>query len=597
MLNRLYGCFSVRIALGAKPSLAELTISFCSLLPATTLYAQVAEGLRILVEHQKFANAATSCTLLQLNSTCRTAVQQARGQCSVQLEVGPWLGHQVPPELHKWAGLPKQKLPGQIEKVAGFAAWLPQHAGLVSGLSVSVSRKPDWEQGEYTAWCGTVSSMLAMALELCAARKHLAPAANDSAGSSSANGTGRSPLPLRLKSFGTDCVSPRLLRALGSIDVVGASFRASTAVAGLDQGVSLTPAVCCAFSSLRGLQRLTLTLNDGAGIETPVHFVQALQPLTRLTQLYLPGLAGGAEVYLPTSLQRLLLPYSHAEPVTWDLQHLTNLKDVVVDMSLGTGFRVDNAATLLLQGQLDSLRVVGGVRVLGLERVANLNVTACRPAHLQNLHSVCGQHRPSRLRLCVSYWNKRDHQLSLHEVSALQAAAAAVGASSSLEFLDFDGMSLNMEGVPLCGELAKLPRLQKLSIQKCKVPAEQLLHLTACTSLESLRLGCEGLEDFTAVGLLSKLPRLQHLQLNCCDLQSMAVLGCVGALTDLTVLQLGSWRNDIKMQDHHLQAFLPLRQLRKLALPPLAQCSEAAVADLQACMPCLRTYTNREACI
>jgi hypothetical protein len=566
------------------------------LLAATALSGQVAEGLRILVEHQKFADAATPCTLLQLNSSCRAAVQQARGQCSIVLEIRPWLGHQVPPELHQWAALPKRRLPGQFEKLAVFAAWLPQHAGLVSGLSVSVSHKPDWEKGEYTAWCGTVSSMLAMAFELCAARKHLAPAANDSAGSSSAQGIGCSPLPLRLKSFNTDCVSPRLLRALGCIDVVGAAFRASTAAAGLDQGVSLTPAVCCAFRSLRSLQRLTLTLNDGA-VETPVQCAQALQPLTRLTQLYLPGLAGGAEVYLPTSLQKLQLAYTHPEPVTWDLQHLTNLTDVVVDMSLGTAFRVDDAVTLLLQGQLNALRVMGGVRVLGLERVANLYVTACRPAHLQYLQSVCGQHRPSQLRLCVSYRNKRDHQLSLHEVAAMQAAAAAVGASSSLEIFDFDGMSLNMEGVPLCVELAKLPRLQKLSIKKCTVPAQQLLHLAACTSLKLLRLGCEGLDDFTAVGLLSKLPRLQHLQLNCCDLQSMAVLGCVSALTDLTVLQLGSWRTDIKMQDHHLQAFLPLRKLCKLALPPLAQCSEAAVADLQACMPRLRIFTNREACL
>lgn len=247
--------------------------------------------------------------------------------------------------------------------------------------------------------------------------------------------------------------------------------------------------------------------------------------------------------------------------------------------------RVDTAATLVLPGQLGSLRVVGGVRVQGLEQVTSVSIRSYRPAHLKLLQDVCTQHGPSHLALKVGLGIS-----SLADaVLVLQEAAAAVGASTNLASLDLDSSYAYGDEVHWCSEVAKLRRLRKLRITCDRLPAQQLLHLTACSSLTSLRLQCDGVDDFTAVGLLNKLPQLQELVMKCCDLRSMAVLGSVSSLTDLTVLQLCGWSQQVRMRDHHLHAFLPLQKLQELDLPLLTEhCSEAAVAALQVHLPRLQ---------
>lgn len=118
-----------------------------------------------------------------------------------------------------------------------------------------------------------------------------------------------------------------------------------------------TSAVVSAFSCLSSLQSLCLE----QGPDVPAQFLQALQSLMRLTALHLPGHPDGAELHLPTSLQKLGLCCSHDEHVTWGLRHPPNLRAVSVCLTIARALRLDAAAILVLQGRLDSLRVIGGV--------------------------------------------------------------------------------------------------------------------------------------------------------------------------------------------------------------------------------------------
>ena len=79
-----------------------------------TLALQVASILPLVLQHCSASlEVRTLCSLLQLNTTCRSAVQGSMGHFSITIDA-------------------RQTV------VAGLAAWLPKHAGLVSKLHIQL---------------------------------------------------------------------------------------------------------------------------------------------------------------------------------------------------------------------------------------------------------------------------------------------------------------------------------------------------------------------------------------------------------------------------------------------------------------------------
>lgn len=236
---------------------------------------------------------------------------------------------------------------------------------------------------------------------------------------------------------------------------------------------------------------------------------------------------------------------------------------------------------------LVSLNVSAGLRVEGLKSVDEVDLAATTPSQLGLLQDLLRIQRPSRLQL----W------LRVAAVPgclvAMQQAASALGGCSNLTCLEVDCRD-DVSGVPWCSEIAKLSCLQSLSITDLNHQSpSHWLQLTALSGLHTLSLlNVEGMDDFVACSLLGRLRGLQDLEVMGESLQTMAVLGCVTLLTNLTSLWLDCWKPDVGVDSHHLQALKPLTNLQEVFLPVKGS-SVPSVTDLQAAIPRLH-FSYRE---
>jgi len=179
---------SVKRPLCADIGLALFTAgNTCSDAASCYVVLQVAAVLSVIVEVSCVLDCQSLCSLLQLNTVCRKAVLGSRGHHSISIEAVP-------------------------HKVAGFAAWLPRHAGLVAGLQL-VRRSDSFDPVINWTKYKLIEKALASGLQQSSAAGHAVPPFSTSAAHP---GTADAPyILLLLASFGSQVyVSPAVLRAL-----------------------------------------------------------------------------------------------------------------------------------------------------------------------------------------------------------------------------------------------------------------------------------------------------------------------------------------------------------------------------------------------
>lgn len=175
-----------------------LPIMACHL-PAHCL--QVPEVLQLVLQHcPDLSTPRNLCSLLQVSSACRQAVQQAHtAHCSIDNSIG--------------------KLLQTAAGISSFAVWLPEHRGLVGGINLQDVTEV------IPGITVLLQNVLLLALKACAA-----PAPPAAAGSGEHSGVlgvgaaGRtnctSAPQLQLKAFGAGSLaSPPVLAALAGFPV------------------------------------------------------------------------------------------------------------------------------------------------------------------------------------------------------------------------------------------------------------------------------------------------------------------------------------------------------------------------------------------
>jgi len=511
---------------------------------------------------------ATICALLQTNSSCRRAVQCASAQCSAYLEVT------------------------DVQKLAQFCAWLPQHAGLVDSLSVQTW---DVEPAALAANWPAAEPLITTALQQSVLAGSRNPAMDALGGASG----------LSIRSCSIVCpTSPALLDALAAVSsLTDLSLSCASS--------QPTAAVCAALGRLRNIQKLHLDdAKQSKGVVT-AELALAVQQLQQLTSLWLehcmhPDLLQ----HLPTGMQELCVfnlgaspgaafvpahELPAAEPIRVDLQHLTRLTSLCLNTLVplsGDSVLPKELITLYAHGpcnfhpssKLESLLVTAPQQSLGLMQFLP------KLPHLQDLS----------VRMSEYCGDARDAEFA--------AVLAAVQQATQVTVLDWNCGELRPRGPERAAEnaviatnlgigsvLAGLTHLRKLDVVFPGIPESELSKLTALTSPEKLGLSfCgEGVTDAVVVALASRLRKLQDLRLTQFERHYTSLSHAVWpALVSLTALSSLDVQSGPLMGDQDLQQLTALTGLQLLLVTNKASSSlsDEGRASFLAAMPQLTLH-------
>lgn len=406
-----------------------------------------------------------------------------------------------------------------------------------------------------------------------------AAAAAATAAAAAQNATGsaaRLLLPLRLQSFHTAQVpTPALLRALAGVGLQQLVVHDDYA------WTCWQPDLLAALADLTSLRALSHTAFDSAEVIEVLPVMQGMLPavghLSHLTHLCIDVLVSALQVgelhHLPQFLRSLdaafvagpagdggvgsaasvadLSRLTALQQLTWRSMACLHLDAPSLQATLPASLSELTAGSPLPQlFTTESSTHMQKLSVLVAQLVCDADVvvfgdllSAAKPAAVQLFLEIA---QPIAYKYLI-VWTK---ELT---AAGLQRAAGLVGSTSSITSFALEATQLLCQDareeqiqashgrdvdfllkVEWCKQLSKLPDLQSLHFtgQRRRLPLkrEDLLHLTAFTSLTALSLVCgwnEGLDDVCAVSLAMHLTRLQHLELSCTSINSVSLLPVV----------------------------------------------------------------------
>jgi len=483
------------------------------------------------------------CSLLQVSSTVRQAVQQSRGH--LQIEVGR-----------------------QLTTLSGLAAWLPRHTGLVSSMSLF---KPTDAAAQQVA-----RTMMALSLELCAAQR--TPAA---AGA----GEPLQPLPLSLRQFSSDYLA--LPTVMTAVAWPGLQYLLLVVTSS-----QVTPAFCRALGSMQ-LACLNLSLERREG--WPPQLAAAVGEL-QVSKLYMGFVDAAAVQLLPESLTsldfRALDPGTGRSGGVYDVSHLTALRELHC-----SSYR-QPTHQLVLPRQRVTLRTTGAWQLSGDWELDDVTLSwsgapgaegSCEP-YLRLLQQLPSSQEPGPRSLQLMM--PGIHVDVAHESAA---AATAVGRLTALTKLSCSSFASPYVTLPILAAVPNLLNLVELNLQLKDPPARAVLQLSSLGRLTALRLLCTtGCDDLDAVALACSLTRLQTLSIISLVLTSWSMLPAVARLTDLRCLDITGPPPSL-LDAATLQQLLPLTGLTYLSLPlQRVVCPQEGVEQFLAQMPfltCVKSLT------
>jgi hypothetical protein len=256
------------------------------------LALQFPEVASLVLQHaQDLSTARDICSLLQVSTAVRRAVQQSRGHCSITLST----------QAHPLGWL------------SGFSTWLPAHCGLVSDLELNHSALSAAGTADIAA------AALQLAFRVCVeqAAQPRQPLTVAAAVDSSVL-QDAAPPPLRLSCFSAGALaSPAVLRLLAALGLRELKLQL--------QPEEVTSALCSALSQMHSVQQMEVDLQPG--VQLPLCLAAAVGQLSQLTRLQVTSVVGsGTMQALPASLEDLCLTMEivHQDEVL-DFSHLTAL--------------------------------------------------------------------------------------------------------------------------------------------------------------------------------------------------------------------------------------------------------------------------------
>lgn len=377
------------------------------------------------------------CSLLRVSRTVRRVVQRTRTSGVIgRHEPGqPVLG------MQQYAGF------------NSFCAWLPQHAGLVSSLTVSPR---ETTEGDRQA----MMQKLQRALQASTARTPGQAA----------------PPPLRLQEFIASgiSVSPAVLSALAPTQLQRVILHFK------QPSDELSPAACAALGTLRSLRELVISydplfLNSGQAFLPFKELAAGIGKLTRLTKLTLPHEDPAGLEQLPPSLRSLTLNLHPVADAPAGLHLAAQLMPLDVEAAVAAALADPQAFNLNMQAaaaaaladpQFLALDVQAAVAVAPL--LAHVVLAEWQQAVAAALLHV--QFLPVDWQAAVAAVPAEAHMLALD----VQAAFAAAPAGVQLLPPDWQAAAgiapddMQEPGAGQALDLQHLTALQMLSIQPLK---------------------------------------------------------------------------------------------------------------------------------
>jgi hypothetical protein len=501
--------------------------------------------------------------MLQTCRSWRTALQQCKaGNLTVRL-----------PNIAGAAAEPSSVQ--SVRSVACFAGWLPQHAGLISGIRLL---EPLGGYEQWPAYCDIAEQLLVFSLKEAAAYGRPLAAAE-----------------LQLATFeSTSMRSPALLHALPAAALTqlvlthteswraGLHFNSSSFTAGLAR-----------LTALRELE-----LYRGAAEEVRDPCLAAIGQLTNLSRVFLdintdrdPIESSCNLQLLPQQLQQLELDAGSGAgmSIPFALEHITALRQLQLTLHCNPapGSALPAGLTALTVRHCAEDSNVQHLGIPQLSQLQQLHAVAClhEPEQLQQLSSLShlthielAYRRPWEALQAACTWRHlsalRSISLSMYEVPLDRQDSRALlehlAAASSLQHLDFGGSFLHPTA-RVCNYIANLQQLQHLCLfGRHPCTRTGALALTKLTGLTALSLyGAAGVDDVAAAALAARLTKLRSLRLvDCSPVLTAAALPVIAALTGLTQLHLCYDSGDpihlAQVTAEELLLLRPLAQLREL---------------------------------
>ena len=446
---------------------------------------------------------------------------------------------------------------------AGFASWLPDHAGLVGTL----------DTGHYESEDVTV---LAQCLHTFSLRQATtaAPA-------------------LCLRSFTKHIPCASMLSALPAVSITRLEL-----VFPDDDSNLHAPAFTSALASLRNLREFSMNNGD---INAFKSCMEGLSQLPHLSEVSFESTYWNSLSSLPQQLQQLHL-HSNEYDVLVDISHLSSLRSLFINAES----LADNS---VLPTGLTSLTVVSCVLsvqiITSLKSLQQLHLRCIEhkegqalPANLAQLpklehvslsYEACSQegweaavaaaptwqHLPQLKELSIYISSQKDlQQLSAEVVTVGQALAAA----TSLTRLIIH----KLPAVGFCCYVKGLQQLADLAVHGGRFSRQDALQLKGLTQLTALILTtCPAVDDAVAISFVTSMRNLQRLALDACGMMSDGVLPLLEGLKGLRSVSLIACQG---LQDESVPLLAQLTQLSHLGLEANDQLSYVSKACLKAAL-------------
>jgi hypothetical protein len=536
----------------------QASFNFANTVMACTCHLQVPQVLELVLQQcPDLSTPRSICSLLQVSSACRQAVQQARVECVIDsTDIA---------SLSTVAGL------------STFALWLPEHRGLVSVLDL------EHVTGSDPSSTSVMQNVIALAFKACACTgsSRLSAVQQGHPAAAHASACAGAPPALQLARFSAGSLaSPVVLAALASTHVRKLHLHL--------QPAQLTPALCEALAGLHSLRQLHTRFGTGSMAES-AHLQRLAMTVRRLPQLvalnvapflsshaqHLPASLTGLTAYRPHAAAVLDLAHGGPAAAAVDLAHLTALQDL---------FMAADGAKLLLPPQVTSLGFTGGVRLSQSSGLLQVDASLLTRDHFVVLQELSTHAQLRSLRVRVARSVDEDPA-----ISALQACTSLTRLT-----VVFRKFPCTAADAPWCKHIAKLTQLVELYLFLGKQDVSDLLQLSALTRLTGLIVSCRGgWEDSVCVALACKLVNLRTLRLKLNTVAPIPVIGNLTGLRDLGLVGLSNSNVRAQFKACILNQLLPLRQLTRLVLPLGDACPGEARQHFLSQMPgltCIGTW-------
>ena len=494
----------------------------------------------------------TICHLLQVSKRLRAALQTVGRGSVVVAELSPAPSAQ-----------------------AGFATWLPGHAGLVgridTGPAVGTESDKVLVQGLYT-----------LSLQQAAAAMP----------------------PLSLCEFATSIPCASIISALPAGSLTSLHLR----FPGMEPQVLAAP-FTSSIAALPNLREFLLLFEPCEGVrEVTDACLAGLSQLPLLTSVYLYDCSWTSLGGLPSQLLNLrLTTSSDQDDVLVDISHLSRLEYLDIDtedLTAGSGFPSGLLHLIVRKCPLVAENVS---HLTSLEQLELRPITGCEdPSLLQ-----CLSRLPNLQHVSLTYpgnyffggWEaavaaaptwKQLTQLKAFSLTAseadedyeeeefkrdLQIITKGLAAARSLTSL----VLCSMPVADLCYHVGSLRGLLMLGLYDCSFLRSDAFHLTVLSGLKSLAFrSCTSVDEAVVVALASNLTDLQALELQDCGMVSSdAPLPALRGLQGLRSLSLVGCKG---LRDESCELLAQLTQLQDLQLVATGEeqrLSEARVASLR----------------